>query len=167
MTTQFTQQIFSSTYKDDFKDSDSYHRILFNSGRALQARELTQLQTIIQAEMERLGRHLFKEGAAINPGGVMVNNQYEFIKLDSTVNPLPPEASELVGVELTTTGGIIVEVLEAIDADGNDPATLYVRYISTTSGISSDQPIRVAPSDNLTAAGYTFTIQATPLLIQQ
>ena len=161
MTTQFTQQIFSSTYKDDFKDSDSYHRILFNSGRALQARELTQLQTIIQAEMERLGRHLFKEGAAINPGGVMVNNQYEFIKLDSTVNPLPPEASELVGVELTTTGGIIVEVLEAIDADGNDPATLYVRYISTTSGISSDQPIRVAPSDNLTAAGYTFTIQAT------
>ena len=161
MTTQFTQQIFSSTYKDDFKDSDSYHRILFNSGRALQARELTQLQTIIQAEMERLGRHLFKEGAAINPGGVMVNNQYEFIKLDSTVNPLPPEASELVGVELTTTGGIIVEVLEAIDADGNDPATLYVRYISTASGISSDQPIRVAPSDNLTAAGYTFTIQAT------
>ena len=33
----FTESVFSSTYKDDFIDSDNYHRVLFNSGRALQA----------------------------------------------------------------------------------------------------------------------------------
>ena len=47
MTKAFTSEIFSSTYRDDFKDSDNFHRVLFNSGRALQARELTQLQTIM------------------------------------------------------------------------------------------------------------------------
>ena len=63
----FTESVFSSTYKDDFIDSDNYHRILFNSGRALQARELTQLQTIIQEEIARFGRNIFKEGASVNP----------------------------------------------------------------------------------------------------
>ena len=47
MATTLTDTTFSTTYKDDFLDSDNYHRILFNSGRLLQARELTQLQTII------------------------------------------------------------------------------------------------------------------------
>ena len=42
----FNKNTFATTYKDDFVDSANYHRILFNSGRALQARELTQMQTI-------------------------------------------------------------------------------------------------------------------------
>ena len=39
MVSKVTQNIFATTYKDDFADSDNYHRILFNSGKALQARE--------------------------------------------------------------------------------------------------------------------------------
>ena len=89
MATTYTQNLFETTYKDDFKDSDNYHRILFNSGRALQARELTQMQTIIQKELERFGRNIFKEGASVNPGGQTLNNNYEFIKLDTSTYALP------------------------------------------------------------------------------
>ena len=39
MATTLTSNTFSSTYKDDFRDSDNYHKILFNTGVALQARE--------------------------------------------------------------------------------------------------------------------------------
>ena len=60
MATTFTKNTFGVTYKDDFADSDNYHRILFNSGRAVQARELTQSQTITQEEIARFGRHVFK-----------------------------------------------------------------------------------------------------------
>ena len=35
MATNLTNSTFSSTYKDDFRDSDGYHKILFNTGRAL------------------------------------------------------------------------------------------------------------------------------------
>ena len=52
MATTFTETTLSTTYKDDFRDSDNYHRILFNSGVGLQARELTQLQTILQKQIE-------------------------------------------------------------------------------------------------------------------
>ena len=52
MRISFTENLLSSTYRDDYKDSNNFHRILFNSGRALQARELTQSQTILHKEIE-------------------------------------------------------------------------------------------------------------------
>ena len=112
MTKAFTSEIFSSTYRDDFKDSDNFHRVLFNSGRALQARELTQLQTITQTEMSRLGGHFFKEGAAVSSGSPTVNNKYEFIKLDTSTNALSAtDATNIVGTNLTSDGGIIINVV--------------------------------------------------------
>ena len=53
MATVYTDTLFETKYKDDFADSDGYYRILFNAGRSLQARELTQMQTIIQKQIER------------------------------------------------------------------------------------------------------------------
>ena len=47
------------------------------------------MQTIIQKEIERFGRNIFKEGASVNPGGPTLNTRYEFIKLDTTTNTLP------------------------------------------------------------------------------
>ena len=58
MTITYTENIFETRYRDDYADSDNFHRILFNKGKALQARELTQLQTIIQKQIERFGSAL-------------------------------------------------------------------------------------------------------------
>ena len=84
MATVYTDTLFETKYKDDFNDSDGYYRILFNSGRSLQARELTQSQTIIQKQIERFGNNIFKEGAPVKPGGLSIDNSYEFVKLDAT-----------------------------------------------------------------------------------
>ena len=62
----FTESVFSSTYKDDFIDSDNYHRILFNSGRALQARELTQMQTLLQAQFYALAKRVVGESGILD-----------------------------------------------------------------------------------------------------
>ena len=40
-------------YFDDYDESKGYHRIPFKPGVAVQARELTQLQTILQKQIER------------------------------------------------------------------------------------------------------------------
>ena len=79
MATTVTNTTFPITYKDDFADSDNYHRILFNSGKALQARELTQLQTIIQEEITRFGSNIFVDGGVVNGSGFTINNRFEFI----------------------------------------------------------------------------------------
>lgn len=125
----YTEQVFRTTYKDDFSDSASYHRILFNSGRALQARELTQLQTIIQREISRFGSNIFKDGAMVNPGGVKINNSYEFIKIagNDTVFDTVTDLRDVVFTGQTTN--IKVKVFQAVAASGGDPDTLYVQYL--------------------------------------
>ena len=163
MTKAFTENSFASTYRDDFLDSDNYHRILFNSGRALQARELTQMQTIIQEEIGRMGRNMFVDGAPVNPGGPSINNSYEFVKLNTTVNQLPTDTSTLVGLELTGAAtGFIARVLEVAPASGSDPDTLYITYVNTGTA-SSNTPKRFTNNENLTnsGAGITLTTQAT------
>lgn len=127
MVSTVTSTTFSQLYKDDFTDSDNYHKILFNSGRAVQARELTQLQTIIQREAERHGRFTFKEGAPVSGGSATVNNMYEFVKLDTTVYSLP--TVDIIGEEFEgQTSGVKVRVVEIAVADNGDPATIYVTY---------------------------------------
>ena len=83
MATTFTKTTLSSTYNDDWNDSDHYHQILFNSGRALQARELTQMQTIQHKEIARLGKNLFKEGTPTLDGGAVINSKYDFVQISS------------------------------------------------------------------------------------
>ena len=79
MTTTYSKTLFADSYKDDFDDQKNFHRVLFNSGKALQARELTQMQTIIQAEIARFGSNIFKDGAAVNSGTPTINNNYKFV----------------------------------------------------------------------------------------
>ena len=72
-----------SPYYDDFADSNNYHRVLFRPSHAVQARELTQAQTILQSQIERFGNNIFKEGAMVIPGQISINMEYEAVKLTS------------------------------------------------------------------------------------
>ena len=152
MATTFTETTLSTTYKDDFRDSDNYHRILFNSGVGLQARELTQLQTILQKQIERFGNNVFKEGTVVKPGGANVNPRYEFIKLNETdPTHVMPDVATLVGKTVTgVTSGVAATIIEAVAAGGGDPATLYVKYTSTVSAqTATDTTTKRMSSDEL------------------
>ena len=146
----FTNKTFKETYRDFYNPEDSYHRVLFNSGRALQARELIESQTIIQEEIARFGRNIFKEGALVNPGGATVNNKLEYIRLDATsiIDPT------LVG-ETLTNGTIEFKVIEALESTATDPATLYVQYTDTSGITYTEKAPRVSSLDTLTRPDTT------------
>ena len=57
-------------YYDDFLEENNYLKILFRPGRAVQARELTQAQTILQNQISKIGSHLFRDGAKILGGEI-------------------------------------------------------------------------------------------------
>ena len=164
MATNFTEKVFSDTYKDDYKDSNNYHRIMFNSGRALQARELTQSQTIAHKELERFARNIFKEGSSVNPGGPSINTRYEFIKLDTSINQLPANLTTLVGDEFTGQNTTFkFKILEVVAATATDPATLYVSYTDTLSAASFTTSNTVSAGEDIvgTNSGVTLTVQTT------
>ena len=126
-------------YWDDFEQvasgntlspKEQYQRILFRPGKAVQARELTQLQTQLQNQVSSHGDHTFKDGSVVVPGAVHLHNKIDYIKLDS-VNAYCDTVAELVGTEFTD-GTNVARVVHAELASGSDPITLFVKYISGT-----------------------------------
>ena len=61
-------------YYDDFDKTKNYFKILFKPGFAVQARELTQLQTALQTQIERFGDHVFKNGTPVLGSGLTEKN---------------------------------------------------------------------------------------------
>ena len=43
-----------SPYYDDYIEASNFHRVLFRPAFSVQARELTQMQSILQNQIERL-----------------------------------------------------------------------------------------------------------------
>ena len=135
-------------YYDDFDVTDNFHRVLFRPF-AVQARELTTLQSILQNQVERHGRHMFKEGSLVVPGQFGYINEYYAVKLQSTFNSVAisqylqqfAENTNLTdnqdenadkGVIITGgTSGVKARVIGYSDATTTDPATLYVKYTQT------------------------------------
>ena len=164
MVSNVTSTTFSQTYRDDFADSDNYYRILFNGGRALQARELTQLQTMIQREHEQHARFVFKEGAPVHSGGVQVNSRFEFAKLNTTTYTLPSTYSTLIGETFTgQTSTIKVRIVAIEAASGSDPATVYIEYVDNSSTSGTTTPVRLTPGEiiNGDTSGTNLQIQTT------
>lgn len=161
----------SAPYYDDFDPSDNFQRVLFRPGYAIQARELTQLQSILQDQIEKHGTHIFKDGAIVVPGQVSFNNQYVSVRLKPTfggdgesIDPAQYYNSTDLVMVTGETSGITAEVIGYSRA-GEDAAEplLYLRYVSTgTSGNAGfdeeESSVFFQDGENLSAnVGVTHT----------
>ena len=129
-------------YYDDFDETKNYHRILFRPGYAVQARELTQLQTALQSQIDRYGQYAFKDGSRVLDGKVTVNTKYDFIKLKSSFDHSVGGSlnsddylSEFVGSTITGyangTNKVTAKVIGfETKTDASNPNTLYISYES-------------------------------------
>lgn len=52
-------------FYDDYDEDKQYYRMLFRPSTAVQARELTQLQTMMQKQVSRFGDSIYKDGSVI------------------------------------------------------------------------------------------------------
>lgn len=163
MATNLTSTTFLSEYNDDFRDSDHYHRVLFNNGRALQARELTQSQTIIQQELSRLSKFIVNEGAIFNNSGNLASGVNAFSYTYLKVNSLPVGYAQLKGTEIND-GDLFAIVKEVLPAAGGDPDTIFVKMTKGQSGGASTATNTTVSKPFL--AGTTLTTSLGNVTIQ-
>ena len=127
-----------SPYFDDFSESKKFHRVLFRPAFAVQARELTQSQTILQNQIEKVGDHLFKQGALIIPGQVSIDTEYYAVKLTS-IDSSNTLAQFTTGTILTgSSSGVTAEITKTEATDGTDPDTIFVKYSKTGTNNTAD-----------------------------
>ena len=63
MATNFTGDFNVDPYYDDFDPTKNFHRVLFKPGSAVQARELTQSQSILQDQVTKFADNIFKQNS--------------------------------------------------------------------------------------------------------
>ena len=132
-----------SPYFDDFADSKNFHRVLFRPGFAVQARELTQLQSILQNQVERFADEILVDGTIVT-GSPIKTESVEFVKLrDRDANNRVILLSDFFSggavANATVTGSTSGMTAQLIDAkEGSEAATpnffsIFVQYTNAGS----------------------------------
>ena len=148
---------FSTTpHFDDYDETKQFVRILFRPGRAVQARELTQLQTIIQGQVERFGKGIYKDGSFISPPETSFDNSYSYVKLTETTGAVNSDdvISDLVGFTITNSTGVKALIVNhAVSTTAGDPPTIFVKYLDG----GTNNAEKFSDSDTLTSGSTTLT----------
>jgi hypothetical protein len=154
-----TTDLNTSPYYDDYDPSKGYHRILFKPSLGLQARELTQMQSIQQNQIDGIAENLFKEGSLVSGGQFIFDKMFRYVQInDFNVDGLEVTVQNLVGSIVTGLTTRVRAKIEYVD-DGNqnetDKKTLYVKYLS--SGNNGNDSF-VSGENLLTNTGYKCTV---------
>jgi len=70
-------------YYDDFNEDKNFHRILFKPGVAVQARELTQAQSILQDQIGKFGKFVLSDGSNVSGGKYTFNSNVKSLNLQN------------------------------------------------------------------------------------
>jgi len=118
-------------YNDDFEETKKYLRLLFKPGYAVQARELTQIQTLVQNQIERFGNHIFQNGSVVT-GGQFFLQDATYLKLDTAFNGTDVNVNNFNNITiLSSDNSKRAEVIRVYDLDlgTGDPKTLLVKQL--------------------------------------
>jgi hypothetical protein len=174
--------ISGSPYFDDFNESKKFVKILFRPSYAVQARELTQLQTTIQYQLGKFGSHIFANGSRVIDGQTAyesratslkitsidldfttnINNFFRYFTIDTNVITLDQVRALIISQGYLSTrngiGGLTFN-------NGNSIVRIVAVYpaidANTPATIICQQMSGVVPTDNTTftnaTTGVTFT----------
>ena len=131
-------------YFDDYNVKDSsgrsagdknYLRILFQPGFAVQTREMNQLQSILQGQIDRLGSSFYREGEAVLDGEATFRDNILYIEGEipsgKTFNVLASDILLQPAIEIRSggvRGGQYSKVL-GIDVISNNKVRIYLQPI--------------------------------------
>lgn len=149
-----------SPYFDDYNEKKDFYKILFRPGVAVQARELNQLQTILQTQVERFGDNIFKRGTIISGCNFLFYPSYPYIKiLDTQKNGVTANPSAyrnyLVRSTCTAIGvkALVINYQDGFESTDPDLKTLYISYLNsgnngTTNTFTAGEVLTVYDSRN-------------------
>ena len=139
-------------YYDDYDPDKNFYRILFRPGVAVQARELNQLQNILQNQIEKFGDNIFKRGTIIEGCNIIRHPILPYVKIKDTETDgtqIAVTAYEGMSVRNSSNvAGHIVKTVAGFESRSPDLNTLYIKYNS--SGTDSNT--------STFAAGETLTV---------
>ena len=154
-------------YHDDYDEDKKFLRVVFKPGFAVQARELTQAQTILQKQVERFGSAAFKTGSLITGASVFLQ-EATYLNLNSTYASTDVVANNFIGMTILSSDeskrAEVIKVHEA-NAGTGEPITLMVKQIYGEAFTSSEviktnelSPVFANVATSGVGTGLTFSV---------
>ena len=179
---------YNLNYYDDYNASNNgdknYLRILFKPGYSVQVREVNQLQSILQDQINRLGSSVWKDNTAIYGGETTYLDNVKSIVLEIPLTYIPTptitydkivENGEYITYTYTFTvvnGGVTSTVSKELKAkilgtkklnttgpNGNSQVRFYIKYENSvvTEGTN---PQNISEFDDISAAKYSVILKS-------
>jgi len=123
-------------------------------GYAVQARELSQIQSILQNQIERFGNHVFKDGSKVY-GADSAFQTVDFIRVTST----SPIAS-FSGFEVSSEDNVnVAKVIHVEDATTED--NFYVLFVQVVKGTLANLVASTTLTSSIDTEVATATVGGT------
>lgn len=131
----------STPYFDDFDETKDFLRILVRPGRAIQGRELTQMQTILQKQIQRFGAGIFENGSMVTGGQITYQacrDEIRYLNLATTYANVSITSANFASQQIISANNSNVVypkafVLATAEQNSTEPPTLVVKY---TTGVT-------------------------------
>lgn len=129
-------------YFDDFNVAKNFLKILFKPKLSVQTRELEQMQSMFQNQVETLASQIFKNGSVVSGGKFTFQERVDYVKLYNDYN------NQIFNYNIYKnryvyglTTNIIGRVFNGWSQDSGETASLYLDYLNGgANGESTFQP---------------------------
>ena len=68
-------------YFDTFNQTKQFHQVLYTPGRAVQTREVNEMQSIMQNQLEQFANNIFENGTKVIGGEINYDLNAKFMKI--------------------------------------------------------------------------------------
>ena len=128
-----TEETKLTPYFNDYDESKNFHQMLFRPGFAVQGRELTQMQTLLQNQIERFGLHIFENGSSVVGGDVSLITTCTTLNLESSYGNTTIEVSDFKDKTIRygdSNNDVIARVVETTGASNTSLDSIHIRYLT-------------------------------------
>ena len=131
-------------YFDDYAVTKNFYRVLYRPAVAVQARELNQMQTILQDQIDKFGRHIFKDGSVVEGCAFTFDNAYNYVKIKDNFanNSAISNVNDFVGRVAVNPNGLqarVVNALAGFESENPNLNTLYLKYLNAATYANGSQ----------------------------
>ena len=146
-----------SPYFDDYTQNSNHYAVLYRPGVPVQAREMNEVQSTLQDQIDKFGRSIYKEGSVIEGCAFTFDNQYSYVKLnDAFANGSAFTITDFIGNVVTNSNGLkatIVDAVQGYQSSGTgDLNTLYLKYLNSGSYANGAGQSKYDATDTLVIA---------------
>ena len=140
-------------YHDDYDPDKNYYKILYRPTTAVQARELTQQQTMLQTQIERFGNHVFKDGSIVEGVGILYYPNVHFISLEDTFSHANGSSANTI-FPTSLTDNTSIQYLLTNSQDSNNAVRATIKIAKDGTKENANNTFR---ETNRFYLDYTFT----------